>query len=52
MSNNYNMKKLPWCLLLGLFLTISLMGCNTVKGAGQDVSDAGQNVSHAAQAAQ
>jgi predicted small secreted protein len=46
------MKKLPLFVLVGLFLTTSLMGCNTVKGAGQDVSDAGQSVSHAAQAAQ
>lgn len=46
------MKRFPLLMLLGLFLTTSLMGCNTVKGAGQDVSDAGQGVKRAAQAAQ
>jgi predicted small secreted protein len=46
------MKKFSLLMLLGLVLTVSLTGCNTVKGAGQDVSDAGQGVSHAAQAAQ
>ena len=46
------MKKFLLLMLFGLFLTTSLIGCNTVKGAGQDVSDAGQGVKHAAQAAQ
>ena len=45
------MKKFPFLMLFGLFLTTSLMGCNTVKGAGEDVSNAGQGVAHAAEAA-
>ncbi len=42
------MKKFSLFMLLGLFLVTSLMGCNTVHGAGQDISDTGHNISHAA----
>jgi len=42
------MKKFLLFMLLGLFLMTSLTGCNTVHGAGQDISDTGHNISHAA----
>jgi len=42
------MKKLSLFMLLGLFLVTSLTGCNTVHGAGQDLSDTGHNIEHAA----
>jgi len=35
-------------MLLGLFLAASLTGCNAVHGAGQDISDTGHNIEHAA----
>ena len=34
-------------MLMGLLLTASLTGCNTVHGAGKDISDAGHNIKHA-----
>ena len=36
----------PLVLVMGL-----VSGCNTVKGAGQDVSDTGKTISNAASAA-
>ncbi len=42
------MKKFSLFMLLGLFLATSLTGCNTVHGAGQDISDTGHNIQHAA----
>jgi len=42
------MKKLSLFILLGLFLAASLTGCNTVHGAGRDISDTGHNIEHAA----
>jgi predicted small secreted protein len=37
--------KRGFLLILGaLFLTISLVGCNMVKGAGKDVENAGKSV--------
>jgi predicted small secreted protein len=42
------MKKYSLFVLMGLFLMTSLTGCNTVHGAGQDVSDAGHSIKHAA----
>ena len=42
------MKKFSLFMLLGLFLVTSLTGCNAVHGAGQDISDTGHNISHAA----
>jgi predicted small secreted protein len=36
-------------ILCPLVLTVGLLsGCNTVKGAGQDISDTGQTISHVA----
>lgn len=34
-------------LLLGLF-TFALVGCHTVKGAGQDIQAGGKAIAHAA----
>jgi len=42
------MKKFSLFMLLGLFLMTSFTGCNTVHGAGQDISDTGHNIAHAA----
>jgi len=42
------MKKFPLFMLFGLFLLTSLTGCNAVHGAGQDLSDTGHNIEHAA----
>ena len=42
------MKKFSLFMLLGLFLVTSLTGCNTVHGAGKDLSDTGHNIEHAA----
>jgi predicted small secreted protein len=42
------MKRLPLFMLFGLFLLTALTGCNTVHGAGQDISDTGHNIAHAA----
>jgi predicted small secreted protein len=44
----------PMALALGLFLTFSaslLSGCNTVKGAGQDIKSAGQAIEKTAEEA-
>jgi len=42
------MKKIFLLMLIGLSLSASLMGCNTVHGAGKDLSDTGHNIEHAA----
>jgi predicted small secreted protein len=42
------MKKFLFFMLVVLSLSASLMGCNTVHGAGQDLSDTGHNIEHAA----
>jgi predicted small secreted protein len=42
------MKRFPLFMLIGLCLMTSLAGCNTVHGAGQDVSDVGHSIKHAA----
>jgi len=42
------MRKFSLFMLFGLFLLPALTGCNTVHGAGQDISDTGHNISHAA----
>ena len=39
-------------VLVALALAVSVAGCNTVKGAGKDVSKAGQAVERAADKAQ
>ena len=41
------MRKLSLFMLVGLFLTISLMGCNMFRGAGKDVSNAGHSMQDA-----
>jgi len=42
------MKKLLLFMLVGLSFSSSLMGCNAVHGAGQDVANTGHNIEHAA----
>jgi len=42
------MKKYLLFMLVVLSLSASLTGCNAVHGAGQDISDTGHNISHAA----
>ena len=42
------MKKYLLFMLVVLSLSVSLIGCNAVHGAGQDISDTGHNISHAA----
>lgn len=37
------MKKIALGLMAGIFL-ISILGCNTMKGAGKDVENAGKGV--------
>lgn len=37
------MKKLGM-VLLGVFFTASLIGCNTLKGAGKDMEKTGENI--------
>ncbi len=41
------MKKLVLLALLGVVLSTSLMGCNTMHGAGQDISNTGENLKDA-----
>ena len=38
------MKRISLMMLFGLFLTISLTGCNAWRGAGKDMSDTGQHI--------
>ena len=42
------MKKIVALLAIAFAVTIPLAGCNTVKGAGQDVQNAGQKMENAA----
>lgn len=42
------MKKFLLFMLVGLSLSASLTGCNTIHGAGKDVADTGHNIEHAA----
>ena len=42
------MKRLMILLVLGVFSTAVLSGCNTVAGAGKDVQKAGEKVEDAA----
>ena len=41
MKNNFLL------ILIVLFLTALLLGCNTLKGAGQDIENAGKSVQRA-----
>jgi predicted small secreted protein len=38
------MKRLSLLMLAVLFLMISTLGCNTLKGAGKDISDTGKHI--------
>ena len=42
------MKKFLLFMLVALSLSVSLTGCNTVHGAGKDLSNTGHNIEHAA----
>jgi len=42
MKNNFLL------LLVALFLTTLILGCGTLKGAGQDIESAGKSVQRAA----
>lgn len=41
------MKKLSLLILGGLFLITSILGCNTMRGAGEDIKSAGQHIENA-----
>lgn len=43
------MKRLTALMLLALFSAGTLTACNTVKGAGQDVQEVGEEVEDAAE---
>jgi predicted small secreted protein len=43
------MKKNFLLVLTTLFLMTSILGCNTVKGAGQDISNAGGSIQRTAE---
>lgn len=43
------MKKLAALLAVAFAFTIPLAGCNTMKGAGQDIQKGGQKMEDAAQ---
>lgn len=38
------MKKNIYIILAGLFLTTSVLGCNMLRGAGQDIENTGDNI--------
>ena len=42
------MKRNYFLIILALFLMISVMGCNMMKGAGKDVESAGKSIQKAA----
>ena len=42
------MKKIAALLTVAFVVSIPLAGCNTMKGAGQDVQNAGQKLENAA----
>jgi len=41
-------KVIAWCLLLAVF-SVSVVGCHTIHGAGEDVEGAGRAVERAAE---
>jgi predicted small secreted protein len=45
-------KRLVATLVLGAVIGIGLLGCNTFRGAGQDIQKGGQAVENAADGAQ
>jgi len=42
------MEKKYFLIIIALFLMTTVMGCNTMKGAGKDVEQAGQDLQKAA----
>ena len=38
------MRKIALAILAVIFLTGALAGCNATRGAGKDISDAGQHI--------
>jgi predicted small secreted protein len=38
------MKRFSLLMLVALFLMISTLGCNTIKGAGKDIENAGEGI--------
>jgi len=45
-------KRMVVALLLSALLGISVLGCNTIRGAGKDVERGGQGIQNAADGAQ
>lgn len=41
-----------WALMLGTLLTVTLSGCNTMRGFGRDVERGGERVQDAATSTQ
>ena len=41
------MKKAHLLILVGLFLTSTVLGCNTLSGAGKDIESAGEGIQKA-----
>ena len=44
MSKNFLRFKYLLIVFAGLFLTMSISGCNMVRGAGQDIENAGGSI--------
>ena len=40
-------KRSSLLILIALFLVLSLIGCNTAKGAGEDIEKAGKDIQKA-----
>ena len=40
------MKRFALLMLAALLLTVSTLGCNAARGAGQDIQDTGKHVSN------
>jgi predicted small secreted protein len=38
------MNRFSLLMLVALFLMISTLGCNTIKGAGKDIENAGEGI--------
>jgi predicted small secreted protein len=45
-------KRLLAALMLGSFLSASVLGCNTFRGAGKDIQRGGEKIENAAEGAQ
>ena len=44
MEKNFLRLKYSIIVLAGLFLTTSVLGCNMLRGAGEDISNAGGSI--------